>query len=132
MILFVVPVYLAAALTQAIAAIAINGRISGGTSVASWAALVALILVPTVGGHTMSMYLVRHIKAHTVVLSIPVQFVLIAVAGVMLFGEWPRRWFYPGAAAVMAGVLLAVAASRQRPATAAQPRQGAIPPMPPH
>ena len=37
--------------------------------------------------------------------------VLIAIAGALLFGEWPTLWFYPGAAVVMAGVMLAIGAA---------------------
>lgn len=113
-ILFSVPVYLAAAAVQAIGAVAITGGIHLGATPANWLATAAIILVPTVGGHTLAMYLLRHVKAQTIVLSIPVQFVLIAIAGMFLFNEWPRPWFYPGAAVVLAGVMLAISAARNR------------------
>ena len=66
-----------------------------------------IILVPTVGGHTLAMYLLRRLKAHTIALSIPMQFLLITIAGAIRFHESPRWFFYPGALLVIAGVLLA-------------------------
>jgi len=110
-ILFTVPVYMTAAIVQAIAALAIDGRVVPGLSPVGWMAIAGLILVPTVGGHTLSIFLLRHLKAHTIVLSIPVQFVIIVFAGMILFREWPRVWFYPGALLVISGVVLAIAAS---------------------
>lgn len=121
-ILFSVPVYMAAAVVQAIGAFALGGGIQLGKLPAHWLATAAIILVPTVGGHTLAMYLLRHVKAQAIVLSIPVQFVLIAVAGALLFGEWPKAWFYPGAAVVMAGVMLAIGAAGR--ATAPTGRAG--------
>ena len=114
-ILFSVPVYLAAAAVQAVGAMVISGGIQIGETPANWLATAGIILVPTVGGHTLAMYLLRHVKAQTIALSIPVQFVLIAAAGAMLFDEWPKGWFYPGAAVVMAGVMLAIWAGGRRP-----------------
>jgi drug/metabolite transporter (DMT)-like permease len=115
-ILFSVPVYMVAAVVQAAAALVFSGGIFVGAEPGNWLATAAIVLVPTVGGHTLAIYLLRHVKAQAIVLSIPVQFVLIAIAGAVLFGEWPSIWFYPGAAAVMAGVMLAIwAAGRPAP-----------------
>ena len=71
-------------------------------------ALLALILVPTVGGHTLVMYLLRHAKAQTLSLSVPAQFAISVIAAWIVFGEAPSVWFYPGAALVLAGVMVGV------------------------
>jgi drug/metabolite transporter (DMT)-like permease len=110
--LFTVPVYLSAAVTQAVVALLATGRISVAAPAGTWLALGALILFPTVIGHTLAMYLLRPLKAHSIALSVPVQLVIISIAGGILFHEIPRLWFYPGAAAVMYGALLAVFAAR--------------------
>lgn len=105
--LFSVPVYFIAAAVQALLGIVLSGGIHVGRG---WTpvALLALILVPTVGGHTLAMYLLRHAKAQTLSLSVPAQFAIAVVAAWILFGERPSVWFYPGAALVLAGVTMGV------------------------
>lgn len=126
-ILFSVPVYMAAAVVQAVGAVAINAGIFVGDRPANWLATAAIVLVPTVGGHTLAIYLLRHVKAQAIVLSIPVQFILIAIAGAVLFGEWPQPWFYGGAAAVIAGVLLAIWAGARSAPTPSTPQPTRLP-----
>jgi len=105
--LFSVPVYFVAAAVQAVASCVLSGGIFAGHG---WTpvALLALILVPTVGGHTLAMYLLRHAKAQTLSLSVPAQFAISVIAAWILFGEVPPVWFYPGAALVLAGVTIGV------------------------
>lgn len=106
--LFSVPVYLAAAGIQLVPALLCRKLLPD--SIGGWAAVAGMILVPTVGGHTLAMYLLKHTKAHTIALSVPVQLIIITVAGMFLFDQWPIGWFYPGAVLVVAGVLLAITA----------------------
>jgi len=108
--LFTVPVYVTAAAVQALAALLIDRGLALPSAPGPAAALAGLVLLPTVVGHTMALYLVKRVSAHTVALSVPVQFVAVAAAGTLLFGEWPSAWFYPGAAVAIAGVLAAIAA----------------------
>ncbi|MCX7848572.1 MAG: DMT family transporter [bacterium] len=106
-ILFSVPVYMVAAIVQASFACLFNGgvRVGGG-----WTplALLGLIMVPTVGGHTLAMYLLRYAKAQTLSLSVPAQFSLAGLAGWALFKEVPSEWFYVGALLVLGGVIVGV------------------------
>jgi drug/metabolite transporter (DMT)-like permease len=106
-ILFTVPVYLTAAAVQALGALALTGRIAAGDAPTRWA-LAGLILFPTVGGHTLAIYLLRHVKSQLVTLSVPTQFILVTVAGAVLFDETPGPHFLAGAALVIAGVALGV------------------------
>jgi len=105
--LFSVPVYFVAAAVQALVSCVMSGGIYVGRG---WTpvALLALILVPTVGGHTLVMYLLRHAKAQTLSLSVPAQFAISVIAAWIVFGEAPSVWFYPGAALVLAGVMVGV------------------------
>ena len=124
-LLFVVPVYLAAAATQAVSALAIDGGVFAGDG-RTTLVLAALVLVPTVGGHTLAMLLLRRTTAHVIALSVPAQFVLNTIAAVFLFDEVPKDWFYPGAALVTAGVIAAVLPARA-PEGASTPGRDAAP-----
>ena len=124
-LLFVVPVYVFAAAAQAVAALAIDGGVAGG-DVRTILVLAALVLVPTVGGHTLAMLLLRRTTAHVIALSVPAQFVLNTIAAVYLFDEVPKDWFYPGAALVTAGVIAAVLPARA-PEGASTPGRDAAP-----
>ncbi len=111
-VLFSAPVYAAAAATQAVFALAIDGGVFTGDA-STALALAALALIPTVGGHTLTMHLLRRMKAHAVALSVPAQFVLNTIVAVPLFAERPASWFYPGAALVTAGVIAAILPPRR-------------------
>ena len=119
-LLFSVPVYLTAALVQALAGFVLDQGIFVGAVGTRWAIL-GLILLPTVGGHTLAIYLLRHVKSQLITLSIPAQFILGTVAAIFLFHEMPTRWFIGGAAVVLSGVVLGVAKSGQAAAPRTNP-----------
>ena len=96
-----------AAVVQALAGLLVDGGIYLGDA-ATRTALLCLILLPTVGGHTLAMYLLRHVKSQMVTLSVPAQFILGTLAAVVLFHETPTPEFLAGALVVMAGVVLGV------------------------
>jgi drug/metabolite transporter (DMT)-like permease len=106
-LLFTLPVYLTAAAVQAAAGLILDGGIHIG-SPGTRLALLGLILLPTVGGHTLAIFLLRHVKSQMVALSIPAQFILASGAALFLFGETPTAWFLAGAGIVMTGVVLGV------------------------
>lgn len=106
-VLFSLPVYMTAAVVQAVAGLVVDGGLFVGNATTRLA-LIGLILLPTVGGHTLAIYLLRHVKSQMVALSIPAQFVLATVAAVFLFHEIPSPWFGTGAVLVLAGVVLGV------------------------
>ncbi|RLD12094.1 MAG: hypothetical protein DRI44_01775 [Chlamydiae bacterium] len=106
-ILFSGQVYIVAAIVQgAIAYIFFDGIFVGDTR--SVLSLIGLIIFPTIGGHTLAIYLLRHAKTQMVSFSVPAQFVLVTIVAAVLFGEIPHVWFYPGAALIVAGTLIAI------------------------
>jgi drug/metabolite transporter (DMT)-like permease len=96
-----------AAIVQGVAGLVVNGGLFVGNA-NTRLALCGLILLPTVGGHTLAIYLLRHVKSQMVTLSIPAQFVLATVAAFFLFHEIPSPWFGAGAVLVLAGGVLGV------------------------
>jgi len=106
-LLYSTGVYLTAAAVQAVCAVCMDGRIALG-GMETKLALAGLVLFPTIGGHTLAMYLLRHAKAQVMALSVPAQFVVSAMLAVPLFHEVPAWWFYPGALLISAGVVLGV------------------------
>ena len=115
-ILFSGQVYLTAAAVQAAIGYVFFDGISVGDT-RSVLSLLALVIFPTVGGHTLAIYLLRHAKTQTLSFSIPAQFVLVSIAAAALFGEVPRAWFYPGAALIVAGTVTAIIGSVNAQAT---------------
>ena len=113
-LLFTLPVYLVAAGVQAVAGLVMDGGIHAGTG-GTRLALLGLILFPTVGGHTLAIYLLRHVKSQMVTLSIPAQFILGTTAAVFLFGEKPSAWLMAGAVLILGGVVLGVRHSGTAP-----------------
>jgi len=113
-LLFSVPVYLTAALVQLAAGLTMGGGISIGDG-PSRLAVLGLILLPTVGGHTLAIYLLRHVKSQLVTLTVPAQFIFGTTAAVFLFKETPSYWFLSGAVVVMSGVVLGVMKSERVP-----------------
>ncbi len=107
---FSTEVFLVAAFVQAIAAFAIYGSLEVGNTT-SILSLIGLILLPTVGGHAMVMYLLKYAKPQLISFSVPAQFVLATLMAYPLFKEIPPLWFYPGAGLVLTGVILGIAKS---------------------
>ncbi|HCE45419.1 MAG TPA: hypothetical protein DET40_17915 [Lentisphaeria bacterium] len=107
---FSTEVFFVAAFVQAIAAILIYGSIEIGDT-QSILALAGLILLPTVGGHALVMYVLKYAKPQLISFSVPAQFVLATIMAIPLFKEVPPLWFYPGAILVLTGVILGIAKS---------------------
>lgn len=106
-LVFGVPVYLTAAAVQACTGLLLDGGIRVGDG-PTRLALLGLILLPTVGGHTLAIFLLRHISSQMMTLSVPSQFILSSLAAAALFGERPSLAFAAGAVIVLAGVVLGV------------------------
>jgi len=110
---FGVPVFLTAAIVQAVIGFAFGDGIQLGDQTAQAArwAMLGLVLFPTVGGHMLAIFLLRHISSQMMTLSVPSQFVISTVAAMFLFGQKMTLAFAVGAVIVMTGVALGVAAA---------------------
>ncbi|MFA6291806.1 MAG: DMT family transporter [Victivallales bacterium] len=111
-LLFSLPVYTTAAAVQCVAGVILDGGVFIGDTDTRFA-LLGLILLPTVGGHTLIIYLLRHVKSQLITLSVPAQFILGTMAAMYLFHEIPSPWFFAGATMVLGGVILGVLKSGQ-------------------
>ena len=107
-VVFSFAVFAVASVVQAAVAFVLNGGISLGSTWTQRAAVFALVLLPTIGGHTLSMFLLRHVKSQMMTFSIPTQFVIGTLLAMLLFAERPRPGFWLGTALVLAGVVLGI------------------------
>ncbi|MCS6772368.1 MAG: DMT family transporter [Kiritimatiellae bacterium] len=117
-ILFTLAVFATAAFVQGALALALDGQISAGQGAERFA-LLGLILFPTVGGHSLSIYLLRYVKSQLVALAVPAQFALATVGAIWFFDERMTPWLLGGAALVMAGVILGVMKSEPQSSVSA-------------
>ena len=90
--------------------------ISVGDTMAQRAAIAGLILLPTIGGHVLAMFLLKYVKSQMATLSIPTQFIIGTVLAMFLFGEQPRPGFWFGAVLILTGVVLGILPVRNAPA----------------
>jgi len=74
----------------------------------TWVMLGLLALLPSVVGHSLVNYAIRHIETYRVNLSILVEPVVSTILAAILFGEIPGTRFYLGAGCVVTGVVLAL------------------------
>jgi len=105
--LYVVPVYWQAGLISLIAAIPWLGTFELG-SAREWSLMLGLACIPTILGHSMINYGVRHLRGQIVSLCNVTQFVFAGVMGFLLFHEQPAPLFYAASVIVVAGVALVV------------------------
>ena len=108
--LYVVPVYLQAGLISLVAALPWLGTFEAA-STREWMLMLGLACIPTILGHTMINYGVRHLRGQVVSLCNVTQFVFAGVMGFLLFREQPAPLFYAASAIVMAGIALVVLAA---------------------
>ncbi len=74
----------------------------------TWMMFGLLALFPSVLGHSLVNYAIRHMESYRVNLSILVEPVVSTILAAMLFAEIPGPWFYLGALLVLAGVVTAL------------------------
>ncbi|MCS6898605.1 MAG: DMT family transporter [Myxococcales bacterium] len=98
--------------------LALGGH-SFSVSNGSMAAILALAVIPTLGGHTLVQWSARHVPASLVALVSPGETVGSLLIGAVLLGQPPSAHEGAGAMLVLAGVVCTVAASSgQAPASA--------------
>jgi drug/metabolite transporter (DMT)-like permease len=114
--LYVVPLYAFAGILCLTAATIVTDPWHGWN--AREAGLVALLVfVPTVCGHTILNYSMRHMRGQVVSIINMAQFVFAGVLAYVLFGEVPTGTFYLAGAMIVGGSVLVVNQSvRRKPA----------------
>ncbi len=101
--LYVVPVYAFAGVFSAIAAIPWWRTFAVG-STREWLLIAGLTVGPTILGHSLLNYAIRHFRGQIVSLANVGQFIFAAIMAYFFFGEVPPATFYIASALVLAGV----------------------------
>jgi drug/metabolite transporter (DMT)-like permease len=94
------------------------GAGAGAAPLGSWAAVVALGLVPTLIGHTLVQAAARRVSPAIVALVSPGETVGSLALGAALLGAWPSPREAAGAALVLVGATLAIVTARRASAGA--------------
>lgn len=105
--LYVVPIYFQAGLICLVAALPALGQFSAGSG-REWLLILGLTCVPTILGHTLLNYAVRHLRGQVVGLANAAQFIFPVALAYVLFRERPAPVFYASAAIVLAGIAVVV------------------------
>ena len=115
--LYVVPVYLQAGLICLVVSLPWIGTFHAGSG-REWTLMLGLACLPTILGHSMINYGVRHLRGQIVSLCNVTQFVFAGVMAFFLFHEHPAPLFYAASAIVVAGIALVVFSAPPMPAVA--------------
>lgn len=105
--LYVVPVYLQAGLICLVASLPWLGTFEFGSG-REWLLMLGLALLPTIVGHSMINYGVRHLRGQIISLCNVTQFIFATAMAYVLFREVPSPLFYAASTVVVAGVALVV------------------------
>jgi drug/metabolite transporter (DMT)-like permease len=78
----------------------------GGYSASTWAYLTALAVVPTIIGHTLFNWSIKHVRPTAISLTFLAEPVVASLLALMFFGQRPPLTTFIGGALVLAGVYL--------------------------
>ena len=102
-----------------------NMLILGGSLSIDWAReahwIAALVLLPTLLGHTLFNNAMRYFRGQLVALAAMCQFVFATPMAYLYFGEQPSWTFYPAAGLAVLGGAIAVVAHRTADDKAVKP-----------
>lgn len=112
--LYVIPVYLQAGAICLAAAIPWFDTFAL-RSVREWSLLVGLAVLPTLLGHSLLNFSLRHLRGQVVSLCNAGQFVFAGVMAYFLFNEHPGALFYLSSAIVVSGIALVVVSTPSTP-----------------
>ncbi len=107
---YVVPMYGLSGLLSAGAAIVLHG-LPELYPFKEWGYLLGLALLPTVIGHSLLNWAMRHLRGQTVMILNLGQFVFVAVMAYYQFGQAPRGHFYIASALVISGAVIVIVAA---------------------
>jgi drug/metabolite transporter (DMT)-like permease len=105
--LYVVPVYLQAGIISLVVSLPWLGTFEA-TSGREWLLMLGLAVLPTIIGHSVINYGVRHLRGQIISLCNVTQFILAGVMAYFIFHEKPAALFYAASVIVVAGVALVV------------------------
>jgi len=105
--LYVVPVYLQAGLLCFVLAIPWLGTFEAGSS-REWLLLLGLAIIPTIIGHSLLNFSMRHFRGQIVSLCNVGQFLFATVMAYFIFQEYPDPLFYAASVIVVGGIALVV------------------------
>jgi len=75
--------------------------------------IIGLGIVPTVVGHSILNYSMKHMRGQVVGVMTLLEFIFAGVMAFFFFSEIPSRAFYPAAALVLAGAVIIVKRRRE-------------------
>lgn len=110
--LYVVPLYFVAGLACYAVAIVAGAPYRELLSWEETGYMLALALVPTIMGHSLLNYCMKHLRGQTVSVSNLGQFIFAAVMAFFFFGEVPPLLFYPAGVLIVFGAVIAIRATR--------------------
>jgi drug/metabolite transporter (DMT)-like permease len=109
--LYMVPLYFMAGLICLVCALFLVNPIKAYTATNLWL-MVGLGLIPTVFGHTILNFSLKHFRGQVVSVTNLFQLVFAGLMGFWIFGEAPPPLFYAAAALIVLGVLIVLFAAR--------------------
>lgn len=86
----------------------------GGFSAEVWALLVAMTLVPQIGGHTVFNYLLGHVDASVVAIAVTGEPVMATILAMLFFQEVPSWSAVAGGALILAGIYVTISGQARR------------------
>ena len=104
--LYVIPIYFQSGLLCLLASLPWLGGFAGTGQ--EWLLILALAIVPTILGHTLLNFSLRHIRGQVVGLVFATQFIFPTALAVVLFHERPKPLFFVASAIVLTGIALVV------------------------
>lgn len=108
--LYIVPLYLVAGLTSFGVALFFVDPIKTYTA-KNLLLILGLALIPTIGGHTILNFSMKHFRGQVVSVANLGQVIFASIMGFIVFGEVPAAAFYLTAALIISGVLVTLTAN---------------------
>lgn len=99
--------YFAASIALLVVSIFTKSPLKGFTG-ETWVYFVLLALIPQVIGHSLYNFLLKHMKAHLVGLTILGEPIGASIFAILIFSEFPPMETYIGGGLILAGIILAL------------------------
>lgn len=111
--LYLVPLYAIAGVTCFIAALFFINPVKAYT-LPNLLAILGLGIIPTVIGHTLLNYSMKHFRGQVVSVANLGQIIFGSIMGIIFFSEYPSEAFYIAAALIFAGVVVVVLSNNKK------------------